>query len=151
MKLQRHNAIRELLSSSLVTNQDELRRKLRRRGFAVTQATLSRDIHELRLSKGPGGYALPANNGADAQAEDDSPPTVAAVLESFGLRVNQAMNQVVVRTVMGGAQPVAAALDYEEWPEVVGTIAGDDTVLVICPDTRRAGEVEARLRTILES
>jgi transcriptional regulator of arginine metabolism len=151
MKLQRHNAIRELLSSSLVTNQDELRRKLRRRGFAVTQATLSRDIHELRLSKGPGGYALPANNGAGAQAEDDSPPTVAAVLESFGLRVRQAMNQVVVRTVMGGAQPVAAALDYEEWPEVVGTIAGDDTVLVICPDTRRAAEVEARLRAILES
>jgi len=53
--------------------------------------------------------------------------------------------------VMGGAQPFAAALDYEEWPEVVGTVAGDDTVLVICPDTRRASEVEARLRTMLES
>jgi transcriptional regulator of arginine metabolism len=61
------------------------------------------------------------------------------------------MNQVVVGTVMGGAQPLAAALDYEEWPEVVGTVAGDDTVLVICPDPRRAGEVEARLRTLLES
>jgi len=153
MKLERHNAIRELLSSSLVTNQDELRRKLRRRGFAVTQATLSRDIHELRLSKGPGGYALPNGNGnGHAQAvEDDSPPSVAEVMASFGLRVRQAMNQVVVRTVMGGAQPVAAALDYEEWAEVVGTVAGDDTVLVICLDPRRAGEVEARLRTILES
>jgi transcriptional regulator of arginine metabolism len=52
---------------------------------------------------------------------------------------------------MGGAQPVAASLDYAEWPDVVGTIAGDDTVLVICPDPRRAGEVEARLRKILES
>ena len=52
---------------------------------------------------------------------------------------------------MGGAQPFAAALDYEEWAEVVGTIAGDDTVLVICADTRKAGEVEARLRTMLES
>jgi transcriptional regulator of arginine metabolism len=61
------------------------------------------------------------------------------------------MNQVVVRTAMGGAQPVAAALDRAGWPEVVGTVAGDDTVLVICPDTRRAAEVEARLRTILES
>ena len=70
------------------------------------------------------------------------------MMESFGLRVRQAMNQVVVGTVMGGAQPVAAALDYEAWPEVVGTVAGDDTVLVICPDPRRAGEVEARLRTI---
>ena len=82
---------------------------------------------------------------------DDAPPSVAEMIESFGLRASQAMNQVVVRTVMGGAQPVAAALDHEGWPEVVGTIAGDDTVLVICSDARRAGEVEARLRTILES
>ena len=59
MKLQRHNAIRDLVASSFVTNQDELRRKLHRRGFEVTQATLSRDIHELRLSKGPGGYSMP--------------------------------------------------------------------------------------------
>ncbi len=65
MKFQRHNAIRELVAHSLVSNQDELRRKLRRRGFEVTQATLSRDIHELRLSKGPGGYSLPNGNGAN--------------------------------------------------------------------------------------
>ena len=63
MKFQRHNAIRELMAKALVANQDELRRKLRRRGFEVTQATLSRDIHELRLSKGPGGYSLPNGNG----------------------------------------------------------------------------------------
>jgi transcriptional regulator of arginine metabolism len=155
MKYQRHNAIRELVAHSLVSNQDELRRKLRRRGFEVTQATLSRDIHELRLSKGPGGYALPsspsgARNGAGA-IEDDGPPSVAEMMESFGLRANQAMNQVVVRTAMGGAQPVAAAIDREGWPEVIGTIAGDDTVLVICPDPRRAGEIEGRLRAILES
>jgi len=65
--------------------------------------------------------------------------------------VRQAMNQVVIGTAMGGAQPVAAALDRAGWPEVVGTIAGDDTVLVICPDAKRASEVEAQLRTILES
>jgi transcriptional regulator of arginine metabolism len=157
MKYQRLDAIREVLSSSPVTSQDELRRMLRRRGFRVTQATLSRDIHELRLSKGPGGYSLPNGNGGNgagaavAVEEDDSPPSVAEMIESFGLRVRQAMNQVVVGTVMGGAQPVAASLDYEEWPEIVGTIAGDDTVLVICPDPRRAAEVELRLRTMLES
>jgi transcriptional regulator of arginine metabolism len=154
MKFQRHNAIRELVAHSLVSNQDELRRKLRRRGFEVTQATLSRDIHELRLSKGPGGYVLPngnSSNGVSATTIDDGSPTVAEMIESFGLRVIQAMNQVVVRTVMGGAQPVAAALDHEGWPEVVGTVAGDDTVLVICPDPRRAGEVEGRLRIFLES
>ncbi|HEY6487529.1 MAG: ArgR family transcriptional regulator [Terracidiphilus sp.] len=154
MKFQRHNAIRELVSHSLVANQDEMRRKLRRRGFEVTQATLSRDIHELRLSKGPGGYALPANghsNGASVPGGDDAPPSVAEVIESFGLRVRQAMNQVVIGTVMGGAQPVAASLDREAWPEVVGTLAGDDTVLVICADLRRAAEVESRVRTMLES
>ncbi|MGA9668859.1 MAG: ArgR family transcriptional regulator [Terracidiphilus sp.] len=152
MKFQRHKAITDLVANSLVSNQDELRRKLRRRGFEVTQATLSRDIHELQISKGPGGYSLPnASSGNGIASEDDTPPSVAEMIESFGLRVRQAMNQVVVRTVMGGAQPFAAALDHEGWPEVVGTIAGDDTVLVICADLRRAGEVEARLRTILES
>jgi transcriptional regulator of arginine metabolism len=152
MKHLRLNAIRELLANSQVANQDELRLKLRSRGFEVTQATLSRDIHELRLSKGPGGYSLPSANGArSAVVEDDSPPSLAEMVESFALRARQAMNQVVVATVKGGAQPFAAALDQEGWPEVVGTVAGDDTVLIICPDPRRAGEVEARLRTMLES
>jgi len=152
VKLQRLDAIRDLLSSSLVSSQDELRRKLRRRGIRVTQATLSRDIHELRLSKGPGGYSLPNGHSIVVPPEEnDAPPTVEEMLESFGLRVRQAMNQVVVRTAMGSAQPVAAALDRAAWPEVVGTIAGDDTVLVICPDARRAGEVEGKIRTLLES
>jgi transcriptional regulator of arginine metabolism len=152
MKTQRLNIIREVLADTPVTSQDELRRKLRRRGIHVTQATLSRDMHELQLSKGPRGYALPNGNGAaaaTAEAEDEQ-PSLAEMLDSFGLRVKQAMNQVVVGTVLGGAQPVAAALDREEWPEVAGTIAGDDTVLVICTDTRQAGEVAARLRTILQ-
>lgn len=154
MKLERHNAIRDLVGSSLIHSQDELRRKLRRRGFAVTQATLSRDLHEMHLFKGPGGYGLPNGNSNSGSAvveeDDDRPPGVLDVMETFGLRSRQAMNQVVIGTVMGGAQPVAAALDYEQWPEVVGTIAGDDTVLVICPDLRRAAEVQAKLRKMLE-
>ncbi len=148
MNVQRLNVIREVLSSSPVANQDELRRKLRRRGIQVTQATLSRDIHQLRLSKGPGGYSLPNGHGAPA-AEDDQPPSLNEMIDSFALRVRQAMNQVVLSTVMGGAQPVAAALDREEWPEVMGTIAGDDTVLVICTGSRQATEVGTRLRTML--
>jgi len=153
MKDLRHSAIRELVAHSPVTNQDELRRKLRRRGFQVTQATLSRDIHELHLFKGPGGYSLPDGhgNGGGAALEDDAPPSVEEMLNSFGVRVRQAMNQVIVRTVMGGAQPVAAALDRTNWAGVVGTIAGDDTVLVICQDQRRAADIETRLRKILES
>jgi transcriptional regulator of arginine metabolism len=149
MKTQRHNAIRELVAQSLVASQDELRRKLRRRGFAVTQATLSRDIHELHLSKGSRGYFL--SNGAGAADEDNSPPSLDEMMDGFGLRVRRAMNQVVVTTVTGGAQPLGAALDREGWTDVVGTLAGDDTVLVICTDARQASEVEARLGKMLES
>jgi transcriptional regulator of arginine metabolism len=151
MKSLRHNAIRELVAHSLVSNQDDLRRKLRRHGFRVTQATLSRDIHELGLSKGPGGYSLSDTNSAGQAVEDNAPPSLVEMMEGFGLRVRQAMNQVVVTTVTGGAQPLAASLDHEGWSEVIGTLAGDDTVLIICPDVRRAGEVESRLRTMLES
>jgi transcriptional regulator of arginine metabolism len=152
LKIERHIAIQELVSSSLIHSQDELRRKLRRRGFAVTQATLSRDLHELHLFKGASGYALPATNGNTSAVlveDEDAPPGVASLMDTFGLRSQQAMNQVVIGTVMGGAQPVAAALDYEEWPEIIGTIAGDDTVLVICPDIRLAAEVHTRLRKML--
>jgi transcriptional regulator of arginine metabolism len=154
MKTQRLNVIREVLTGDPVTSQDELRRKLRRRGIHVTQATLSRDMHELQLFKGPHGYSLANGNGAKATAsvaEDDQPPTLSEMLDSFGLRVKQAMNQVVLGTLKGGAQPVAAALDREDWPEVAGTIAGDDTVLIICMDARQAGDIAARLRTILQA
>ena len=151
MKTLRHSAIRELVAHSQVASQDELRRKLRRRGFAVTQATLSRDIHELRLSKGPGGYALANGNGAQHAEEENLSPSLKEMMESFGLRVQQAMNQVVVATTTGGAQPLAAALDRAAWADVVGTLAGDDTVLVICPDIRRAGDVKSRLNRMLES
>jgi transcriptional regulator of arginine metabolism len=149
MKTMRHNAIRELVTHGQVASQDELRRKLRRRGFAVTQATLSRDIHELGLSKGPGGYSF--SNGAGTTAEDNSPPSLEEMLEGFGMRVRRAMNQVVVGTTAGGAQPLAMALDQAGWSDIVGTLAGDDTVLIICSDHRRAGDVESRLKAMLES
>jgi transcriptional regulator of arginine metabolism len=154
MKVQRLNVIREVLAATPVASQDELRRKLRRRGIHVTQATLSRDMHELQLMKGPQGYSLPLINGAAATTAaeaDDQPPSLTGMIDSFGLRVRAAMNQVVLRTVMGGAQPVAAALDRSGWPEIVGTLAGDDTVLVICLDQKQAAEIEARLRKMLEA
>ena len=134
LKSDRHNAIRDLLVKTSVTSQDELRRKLVSRGFNVTQATLSRDMHELQLSKGPNGYVLPNT----AQDDDDDEPAIHEVLQNFGLEARQAANLIVVITRTSGAQPVAATIDYEEWPEVIGTIAGDDTVLVICQNPRKA-------------
>ena len=144
-KYDRHNAIRELVGSAGVTSQDELRRKLVRLGFDVTQATLSRDIHEMRLYKGPNGYALPNGVGE----EDDDQPSIREVLESFGLKVKQAQNQLVLITTNGGAQPVALAIDHEDWEEVVGTIAGDDTILIICPDLKRASTLRGRLEEMI--
>lgn len=141
MKQQRHAAIRELLAKSAVTSQDDLRRRLAGRGFHVTQATLSRDIHELRLSKGPAGYFLPGNG----DEEESSSPGIREVLHGFGLEVRQALNLLVLITTTGGAQPIAAGIDYEDWPEVIGTIAGDDTVLLICPDEKQAKTVKARV------
>jgi len=145
MKQQRHAAIRELLGKTAVTSQDELRRKLAGRGFHVTQATLSRDIHELRLSKGPAGYSLPGS----AEADGDDLPGIREVLESFGLEVRQAQNLLIMVTTTGSAQPIAAGIDYEDWPEVVGTIAGDDTVLVVCPDEKQASLLKARIEGYL--
>jgi transcriptional regulator of arginine metabolism len=137
MKALRHTAIRDLLVKTTVTNQDELRRKLAGHGIHVTQATLSRDIRELKLMKGPAGYALPL-----AEGEDDLPET-ARVLQDFGVEVRQAQNLLIVLTIMGGAQPVAASIDSENFREVVGTIAGDNTVLIVCPDTRQAQTLKA--------
>jgi transcriptional regulator of arginine metabolism len=141
MKQQRHASIRDILEHTSVASQDELRRKLAERGFHVTQATLSRDIHALNLYKGPLGYAIANQNGND----DEEGPATRELLRSFGLEARQALNLLVIITTTGGAQPVAAGIDYEDWPEVVGTIAGDDTVLVICPDEKKASTLRARI------
>jgi transcriptional regulator of arginine metabolism len=151
-KQDRHSAIRDLVaaaasSNAAITNQDELRRKLARQGFDVTQATLSRDIRDLHLVKGRDGYAL-ANGGGDESDEDDL-PSVAEVLSSFGLRIRQAQNLLVLATTLGGAQPVAAAIDQAGLPQVVGTIAGDDTVLLVCPDTKQAAQVRELLTRMI--
>jgi transcriptional regulator of arginine metabolism len=140
MKQQRHATIREILERSPVASQEELRRKLALRGHHVTQATLSRDIHELRLSKGPGGYTVTA-----APVNEDDPPGIREVLRSFGLEARQAANLLVLITTTGSAQPVAAGIDYEDWPEVIGTIAGDDTVLIVCASEPQASALRVRI------
>src|ERR1700690_118345 len=146
MKQDRHSAIRELVAGAPIGSQDELRRRLVKRGFEGTKTTLSRDIHELHLYKGPNGYSVP--NGV-ALDEDDSLPGTSEMLNSFGLKVKQALNQLVLITTSGSAQPVALAIDGEDWPEVVGTIAGDDTVLIICPDQKRATQLRERLEIMI--
>lgn len=144
MKHGRHDAIREVVGTSAISNQDELRRMLLKRGFDVTQATLSRDIRELQLYKGPKGYALPSG-----EADEDIRPSADDVLGNFAVRVRQALNQLVLTTAEGSAQTVAFAIDREDWSEVVGTIAGDDTILIICPDAKQASVLRTRLEGVI--
>ena len=148
MKVERHNAIRQIVTTRVVTSQDELRKLLMKRGHEVTQATLSRDLHALRLFKGPGGYQVPTVVETNHDHDEDL-PEIGDILRDFGLRVRQAMNQLVLFTTQGSAQPVAAGIDDECWPEVVGTIAGDNTVLIICPDTKSATALKSRLEGLI--
>ncbi len=149
MKTLRQSAIRDLLVSTAITSQDELRRKLVSRGFRVTQATLSRDMRELKLSKGPAGYALPDGNGGPDDAFDNALPAVAELLSTFGVEVRQTQNLLILLTAKGAAQPVAAGIDDEEWTECLGTIAGDNTVLIICADLAGANTLRHRLEALI--
>jgi transcriptional regulator of arginine metabolism len=126
-KLSRHKEILELLDEGPVSSQEELQRLLHRRGFDAGQATLSRDIRELGLAKSAGGYSLP---GREAATETDL-PSVDRLVREFVTSVRAAQNLLVTKTSTGSAQPVAAALDSEHWPEAIGTVAGDDTILII--------------------
>lgn len=139
-KLARQQTILELAHEAPLPNQQELCKVLARRGFQVTQATLSRDINELRLVKTPEGYILP--NG-DVPAEPM--PAVSRVLREFVREIRRAQNLLVIKTIPGSAQPVAVAVDSEGWEEVVGTVAGDDTILVISGNNKKARQLQTRL------
>jgi len=144
-KLSRHNAILELLDEGPIASQEELQRLLHRRGLEAGQATLSRDIRELGLVKSGQGYTLP---GREAVPETDL-PSVDRLVREFVTSVRAAQNLLVTKTSIGSAQPVAAALDEENWPEAIGTIAGDDTILIVCESNRAAGRLAERIQGML--
>ena len=144
-KLTRQQLILQLIENGNVASQEDLRRALARHSQRVTQATLSRDIHELGLAKTGNGYTVPqGGNGFDAAL-----PSVSRLAREFVLEVRPAQNLLVIRTTVGSAQPVAAALDGEDWPEVVGTIAGDDTILIVSPDNKAAQKLAGRIEGML--
>jgi transcriptional regulator of arginine metabolism len=140
-KLSRHAAVREVIAARVVSNQEELRRALFRLGHRVTQATLSRDIHELGLVKTAEGYKAPQGEEAEIHL-----PSIERLIQEFVYDVKTAQNLVVVKTSSGSAQPVSAAIDAEEWEEVVGTLGGDDTILAIAPNAKLAGALAHRIR-----
>lgn len=145
-KLYRRNQILELLHYQTVATQEDLRRKLGRRGIRVTQATVSRDIEELGLVKTREGYRLP-----DAPEPAPPQPTLSVVLKEFVREVGQAANLVIVKTHPGNAHTVGVVLDAERWPEVAGTVAGDDTIFVATARARDAARLRKKLLVILAS
>jgi transcriptional regulator of arginine metabolism len=144
-KTLRQRAVLDVLKHGAVASQEDLQRVLRKRGFKVGQATLSRDIRDLNLSKTANGYSVTNGDGGVAAAL----PPVSRLVREFVLDVRSAQNQLVIRTIVGSAQPVAAALDETDWPEVVGTIAGDDTILIVCPDKDDARKLSGRIEEML--
>jgi transcriptional regulator of arginine metabolism len=146
-KQARQAAILDLVAEHVVGSQEDLRRLLLARGMDVTQATLSRDLRDLHLARvsevGGARYVLP-----ESLAADDDKPLLATLLPQLFSRVDGVGELVVLHTVASGAQPIAEAIDLEEFPEVLGTIAGDDTILIV---TRSAGarvQLTERLRAL---
>jgi transcriptional regulator of arginine metabolism len=144
-KTLRQRAILDALKHGTFASQEDLQRVMRKRGFRVGQATLSRDIRDLNLSKTARGYSAPQGDNGVGLAL----PPVSRLVREFVLDVRIAQNQLVVKTIVGSAQPVAAALDEAEWPEIVGTIAGDDTILIVCPDKEDARRLANRIEEML--
>jgi transcriptional regulator of arginine metabolism len=136
-KSYRHGQITKLIRTQAISTQEELAAELKKVGVTTTQVTLSRDIRELGLVKTPDGYRQ--------MAPQSSGPDLGTILAEFLQDVRVAQNLLVLKTQPGHASTLAIALDHEEWDEVVGTIAGDDTVLVIAPDKDIAAALQGKL------
>ena len=138
----RQGQILKLVRSKEIYTQDELAQALKALGIVATQVTLSRDLRDLRLVKTQEGY--------QELAADETTPQLETLAREFLRDVRGAQNLLVLKTDPGYASPIAVALDNEDWEDVLGTIAGDDTVLVIASDTTTAETVRHRLLEILD-
>ncbi len=145
-KRKRQEAILELIRTQRVRSQDELRRVLLERGFDVTQATLSRDLKELRVAKVP--HVEGESYYAAATDGEEIGPALERLLPHLLFDVEGVGNLIVVKTLTGSAQAVAEAIDLEAWPELLGTVAGDDTILLILRQDDQRAEIVERIKGI---
>ena len=142
MKQHRQRAIRDLLEQRPIRTQQELAAALRERGFRTTQATISRDVAELGLIKvardGVQAYAPPPRL---VEAEATGEERLRKLLRDLPFELRESGLLLLLRTLPGSAHAIAAALDRTRWPEVVGSIAGDDTIFIACPDRGALGDL----------
>jgi transcriptional regulator of arginine metabolism len=146
MKARRQRLILEMIDREPLRSQEEMRLRLLRLGCEATQATISRDIKELGLVKraGDGAYQ---RQGVDAASPELARHALERAAASFLQRIDRVQQLIVVRTGAGQAQPLALAIDRAQPPEAIGTIAGDDTILVVARDDRRAAALVKRLES----
>jgi transcriptional regulator of arginine metabolism len=144
-KTYRHGQILRLVAGEHIGNQEELRRRLAQRRLRVTQATLSRDLQELKLVKTPEGY-----KPVPELTEEIVPmPPLTRALGEFLLDIRPAENLLVLKTPPSGAQPLAAAVDGSKFSEIAGTIAGDDTVLIITPNKKERESLQRKIESLV--
>ena len=146
MKVRRQSIIVETIQRQRVRSQEQLRRLLRAAGFDVTQATLSRDIRELGLVKG--GADRASQPPAPTAANGNAAALLNRAVAEYLTRVARVQQFVILRTGPGQAPLLGVALDGARLPELVGTIAGDDTILAVAPDVRRARALVKRLERL---
>lgn len=142
-KHQRQQAVLQIIGSHQVASQEDLKQLLAGRGLVVTQATLSRDLRELGVVRAPGEdgarYMLPE------MVSDEAKPSIDGLLPQFFSRVDGVSELLVLHTLPGGAQPIAEALDGQGWPEIIGTLGGENTVLIICRSDQARQTLSARI------
>ncbi|MGH8139119.1 MAG: arginine repressor [Steroidobacteraceae bacterium] len=140
-QLERRNAIMQLLRDGLIRKQEDLVRLLRKQGHEVTQSSVSRDLRDLGVLKASGRYILPPDEVTRANGDF-------GMLAQFVRGMRRAGPSItVVRTTIGAAQSVAVAIDKAEWPEVAGTISGDDTIFIATANARAQDELLGRLHS----
>lgn len=149
MKNIRHARIREIIETKVIETQDDLTKALKEMSIDVTQATVSRDIKELLLIKVPMGdgryrYAFPND-----QATLFSQARMARTFQDAVVSLKHSENIIVFKTLPGAAQAVAYNIDYVKWPEILGTVAGDDTVFVVVADKNGIEDVIAKFRELM--
>lgn len=147
-KAKRHIKIREIIAKHEIETQDELVDALKKAGYNVTQATVSRDIKELHLVKVPlpdgrYKYSLPADNRFNPLQK------LKRILVDSFVNIDSAENLVVLKTLPGNANAVAALIDNLDWEEIVGTISGDDTILIVCRNKKQSEKLTKRFLQML--
>ena len=148
-KADRHKVILQLVSANVIASQRDLETLLRQAGWDVTQATLSRDLRELGIVRAHGDDGARYMPGEELGGEDK--PQLASLLPELFSGIDGVGELLVLRTLPSGAQPIAEAIDDQGWPEILGTIGGENTILIICRSAAARDRVATRLRQIAEA